>query len=210
MATHSSTLAWKIPWTGEPGGLQSMGSRSQTQLSDFPFTFHFHALEKKLATHSGVLAWRIPGMEEPGRLLSVESHRIEHDWSDLAAVAAAGGTVLSTSQSLFQLTNTRRGLNYYDPIFQISLRQNHTCQAHQDILVKLISTLSSEWWWWHPRFALRHPALPALPPFSARVDYGLCTKLLLLDLPLWDCFDLVLAFILCYLRALFFSPGHLD
>ena len=50
MAPHSSTLAWKIPWTEEPGGLQSMGL-----LSDFTFTFHFHALEKEMATHSSVL-----------------------------------------------------------------------------------------------------------------------------------------------------------
>ena len=56
MAPHSSTLAWKIPWMEEPSGLQSMGSLSQEQLSDFPFTFHFHALEKEMATHSSVLA----------------------------------------------------------------------------------------------------------------------------------------------------------
>ena len=61
MAPHSSTLAWKIPWTEEPGRLQSMGSR----LSDFIFTF-MHALEKEMATHSSVLAWRIPGT---GRLV---------------------------------------------------------------------------------------------------------------------------------------------
>ena len=66
MATHSSTLAWKIPWTEEPGGMQSMGSQSQTRLSDFAFTFPFHALEKEMATHSSVLAWRIPGTGEPG------------------------------------------------------------------------------------------------------------------------------------------------
>ena len=64
MATHSSTLAWKIPWTEEPGRLQSMGLLSQTWLSDFTFTFHFHALEKEMATHSSVLAWRIPGTGE--------------------------------------------------------------------------------------------------------------------------------------------------
>ena len=75
MAPHSSTLAWKIPWMEEPGGLQSMGSR----LSDFPFTFHFHALEKEMATHSSVLAWRIPGMGEPGGLSSTGSHRVGHD-----------------------------------------------------------------------------------------------------------------------------------
>ena len=62
MAPHSRTLAWKIPWTEEPGGLKSMGSlKSQTRLSDFTFTFHFHALEKEMATHSSVLVWRIPG-----------------------------------------------------------------------------------------------------------------------------------------------------
>ena len=60
-------------------------AKSQTWLSDFPFTFHFHALEKEMATHSTVLAWRIPGMGEPGGLLSMGSHRVGHDWSDLAA-----------------------------------------------------------------------------------------------------------------------------
>ena len=79
MAPHSSTLAWKIPWTEEPGRLQSMRSLSQTRLSDFTFTFPFHALEKEMATHSSVLAWRIPGMGEPGGLLSMGSHRVRHD-----------------------------------------------------------------------------------------------------------------------------------
>ena len=62
---------------------------SQTRLTDFTFTSHFHALEKEMATHSSVLAWRIPGTEEPGGLLSMGSHRVGHDWSDLAAAAAA-------------------------------------------------------------------------------------------------------------------------
>ena len=66
MAPHSSTLAGKLPWTEEPGGLQSVGSlKSQTRLNDFTFTFHFPALEKEVATQSSVLAWRIPGMGEP-------------------------------------------------------------------------------------------------------------------------------------------------
>ena len=64
-------------------------AKSQTWLSDFTFTFHFHALEKEMATHSSVLAWRIPGTGEPGGLPSMGSHRIGHDWSNLAAVAAA-------------------------------------------------------------------------------------------------------------------------
>ena len=56
MAPLSSTLAWKIPWTEEPGRLQSMGSLSWTRLSNFTLTFHFHALEKEMATHSSILA----------------------------------------------------------------------------------------------------------------------------------------------------------
>ena len=79
MAPNSSTVAWKIPWMEEPGRLQSMGSLSQTQLSDFTFTSHFHALEKEMATHSSVLAWRIPWTEKPGRLQSMGSHRVGHD-----------------------------------------------------------------------------------------------------------------------------------
>ena len=80
MAPHSSTLAWKSPWTEEPGGLQSMGvAKSWTRLSDFTFTFHFHALEKEMTTHSSVLAWRIPGRGEPGGLLSMGSCSVGHD-----------------------------------------------------------------------------------------------------------------------------------
>ena len=67
------------PMDGGPGGLQSMGSLSLTQLSNFTFTFHLHALEKEMATHSSVLAWRIPGRGEPGGLLSMGSHRVGHD-----------------------------------------------------------------------------------------------------------------------------------
>ena len=71
---HSSNLAWKIPWTEEPGV-----TKSRTRLSDFTLTFHFHALEKEMATYSSVLAWRIPGMGEPGGLPSMGSHRVGHD-----------------------------------------------------------------------------------------------------------------------------------
>ena len=77
MASHSSTLAWKIPWTEEPGSLQSM--RSLTRQSEFTFTFHFHALEKEMATHSSILAWRMPGTREPGGLLSMGLHRVRHN-----------------------------------------------------------------------------------------------------------------------------------
>ena len=63
-------------------------AKSRTWLSNFTFTLHFHALEKEMATHPSVLAWRIPGTGEPGGLLSMASHRVGHDWSNLAAAAA--------------------------------------------------------------------------------------------------------------------------
>ena len=63
-------------------------AKSRTRLSDLTFTFCFHALEKEMATHSSVLALRAPGTGEPGGLPSMGSHRLEHDWSDLAAAAA--------------------------------------------------------------------------------------------------------------------------
>ena len=62
-------------------------AKSWTWLSNFTFTFHFHALEKEMATLSSVLAWRIPGASEPGGLPSMGSHRVRHDWSVLAAAA---------------------------------------------------------------------------------------------------------------------------
>ena len=79
MVTHSSNFAWKIPWTEKPGRLQSVRSQSQTQLSNFTFPFHFHALEKEMATHSSVLAWGILGTGALGGLLSMGSHRVGHD-----------------------------------------------------------------------------------------------------------------------------------
>ena len=80
MAPHSSTLAWKNPmdegaWWAAVHGV----AKSQTRWSDFPFTFHFHALEKEMATHFSVLAWRIPWTEKPRRLQSMGSHRVGHD-----------------------------------------------------------------------------------------------------------------------------------
>ena len=61
-------------------------AKSQTWLSDFTFTFHFHALGKEMATHSSALAWRVPGMAEPGGLLSMGLHRVGDDWNDLVVV----------------------------------------------------------------------------------------------------------------------------
>ena len=74
-------------------------------LSDFTFTFHFHALEKEMATHSSVLAWRIPRTEEPGGLPSMGSHRVGHDWSDLVAVASAAVSHQGTQMSALWVLN---------------------------------------------------------------------------------------------------------
>ena len=76
-------------------------AKSQTRLSDFTFTFHFHALEKEMATHFSVLAWRIPGMEKPDGLQSMGSHRVAHNWSDLAA----GSSVMATNILLIRANN---------------------------------------------------------------------------------------------------------
>ena len=73
MATYSSTLAWKIPWMVDPHGV----AKSRTRLSDFTFTFHFHALEKEMTTHSSVLAWRIPGTGETHQWGRTESDTTE-------------------------------------------------------------------------------------------------------------------------------------
>ena len=125
MATHSGTLAWKIPRTEEPGRLQSMGSQNQTQLNDFTFTFHFHALEKEMATHSSVLAWRIPGTGEPGRLPSMGSHRVGHNWSDLAAayiytyiyIGFPGGSVVKNPSASGKMQETQFwSLGQEDPL----------------------------------------------------------------------------------------------
>jgi len=94
MAPHSSTLAWKIPWMEEPGGLQSMGLLRVghdwvTSLS----LFTFMDWRRKWQPHSSVLAWKIPGTGEPSGLPSMVSHRVGHDWSDLAAITPHSSTL---------------------------------------------------------------------------------------------------------------------
>ena len=77
-------------------------AESRTRLSDFTFTFHFHALEKEMVTHSSVLAWRIPGTGEPSGLPSMGSHRVGHDWSDLAAVFKYSANFIKPAFPYFQ------------------------------------------------------------------------------------------------------------
>ena len=86
--------AWWVAVHGIP--------KSWTRLSDFTFTFHFHALEKEMATHSSVLAWRIPGMGEPGGLPSMGSHGVGHGWRDSAA---ALGDTITTEVNCIERSN---------------------------------------------------------------------------------------------------------
>ena len=95
-------------------------AKSRTQLNDFSFTFHFHALEKEMATHSSVLAWRIPGMGEPGRRPSMGSHRVGHDWSDLATAAAAA-EVLAEFQANFPVVHIRYLQYLWDTDFCVNV-----------------------------------------------------------------------------------------
>ena len=94
-------------------------TKSRTRLSDFTFTFHFSALEKEMAPHSSVLAWRIPGTGEPGGVPSMGSHRVRHDWSDLAAAAAHGlmekGMAIHSSILAWRITWTEKPDRLYSP-----------------------------------------------------------------------------------------------
>ena len=99
-------------------------AKSRIRLSDFAFTFHFHALEKEMATHSSVLAWRIPGTGEPGGLPSMGSHRVGHDWSDLAAAAAAAACsprdslqISLQSKGLFQHHSSKASVLQHSAFF---------------------------------------------------------------------------------------------
>ena len=101
MALHSSTVARKIPWMEEPGGLQSMGLLRVRHDWATSLSLSTSCLEKEMATHSSVLAWRIPGTGKPGGLPSMGSHRVGHDWSDLAAAAYANPGVVNVKWILF-------------------------------------------------------------------------------------------------------------
>ena len=130
---HNSVLAmhknWRRQWHLTPVllprkshgrrslvGCSPWGCSSWTQLSDFTFTFLFHALEKEMATHSSVLAWRIPGTGKPGGLPSMGSHRVGHDWSDLAAAAACTRTWLTSLISWFSNSPLLGPLPWWDKV----------------------------------------------------------------------------------------------
>ena len=133
MATHSTTLAWKIPWMEEPGRLQSMGSlRVGLAKSYFTFTFHFHALEKEMATHSSVLAWRIPGTGEPGGLPSMGSHRVRHDWSDLAAATIIFTQLVLTKTLPQEFYKNTSICDYVCTHIHTLFLDNLSCARHYD------------------------------------------------------------------------------
>ena len=124
--------AW---WAAVPGVAEG-----GTPLSDFPVTFHFHALEKAMATHSSVLAWRIPGTGEPGGLLSMGSHRVRHDWGDFAAAASPPSlhADLVKSSSLPPRPNKSQAaiLNQvitksFKSVYQIVLKLKHALHTHR-------------------------------------------------------------------------------
>ena len=93
---HFLGQGWWRAWQATVHGV----AKSRKWLSDFTFTFHFHALEKETATHSSVLALRIPGMGEPGGLPSMGSHRVGHDWSVLASSSSSRVHSCSVSQEV--------------------------------------------------------------------------------------------------------------
>ena len=91
-------------------------AKSQTRLSNMTFTFHFHALEKEMPTHFSVLAWRIPGTGKPSGLPSMGSHRVGHDWSELAAAAAGSIYIHLYLYNLSLLISPRKD-SYNFPFF---------------------------------------------------------------------------------------------
>ena len=112
-------------------------AKSQTWLSDLTFTFHFHALEKEMATHSSVLAWRIPRMGDPGGLPSLGSHRVRHDWRDLAAAAAVYISSVQFSHSVVSDSLRPHGLQH----------SRLPCPSPAPRVCSNSCPLS---WWYHP------------------------------------------------------------
>ena len=134
----------------EPGGLQSMGSL-RVRLSEF--TFHFHALEKEMATHSSILAWRIPGMGEPGGQPSMGSHRVGHNWSNLAVAAGIKLRKKSTDTLLKSLPPVVRVNRRKVPIYNrnnkipnINLARN---VLHKHTYVFCVLNSKNIWNWYY-------------------------------------------------------------
>ena len=125
-----------------------MGSLSQTQLSDFTFIFHFHALEKEMATHSSVLAWRLPGTGEPGGLPSLESHRVRHNSSSSIVSLSCVSCISSVAQSCPTLCNP---MDCSTPGFPVHHQLPEPTQTHVHCVSNAIQ----------PSHPLSSPSLPA-------------------------------------------------
>ena len=139
-------------------------AKSRTWMSKFTFTFHFHALEREMAAHSSLLAWRIPGTGEPGGLPSMGSHRVGHDWSDLAAAYSPWGCkesdlteqlslslCVTDSRSIHVSTNGPILFQYlwvistvymYHISIHLSLSLTTDISLHKD---RLLSNLKKDW-----------------------------------------------------------------
>ena len=119
---------------GGAGWATVHGLQSRTRLSDFTFTFHFHALEMEMATHSSVFAWRIPGTGEPGGLPSMGLHSFGHDWSDLAAAAAAAAYILLIPGES-QLSCISISCPHHLPLHMQSLLFHYFNNSHANTLI---------------------------------------------------------------------------
>ena len=134
MAPHSSTLAWKIPWTEEPGRLSPWG-RTESDTTE-QLHFHFHALEKGMATHSSVLAWRIPGTGEPGGLPSVGLHRVGHDWNNLPAEKANGWLSIENSVGCYWWFNKITVSKFlFSPLYQLIMDSAATTETFKQEMI---------------------------------------------------------------------------
>ena len=101
MATHSSILAWKIPWTEEPWQAAVRGvAESWTRLSDFTFTFYFHALEKEMATHSSILAWGKNPRDRGAWWAAV--YGVAQNWTQLVRLSSSSSSILPRNPSPIQ------------------------------------------------------------------------------------------------------------
>ena len=127
-------------WKSAVHGVAEVGHNWATSL----FTFHFHALGKEMATHSSVLAWRIPGTGELGGLLSMGSHGVRHNWSDLAAVAAAGKNTGVCCHFFLQGTFANQGKNPGPPYCRQTL-YHLSHQGNSPFFLAVPNVLADSW-----------------------------------------------------------------
>ena len=155
-------------------------AKSRTRLSDFIFTFHFHALKKEMATHSSVLAWRIPGTEEPGKRPSMGSHRVGYDWSDLAAAAATAEYIKNSYNSVIKRQTTQ--LKHWTKEFELLFLRKmiHKCliSTWKDAPCHYTSgkhRLNSQWniiphplgWLWSTKWTITTLSVEKLEPHTS-------------------------------------------